>query len=237
MPPTIAFPSTILSKPFLSLEPDMVESQAAERVTRGARSQGSLSGAANTEVDPAPQILRRTFAYHCTSRAEIAALRAFFRARKARREAFWFIDWQLDVMIDPYWEFNFLGFHLWTAPRQASDGVTSYGTSLYPLGAFYRYLLFTRGLGWAIWKIVEVLPDTPAGSGLERLGFNLIDQSDFHGGPAWNAGAPYTLDRGFRPLWLRYGRFDTDTLALEVHSSDEAIAQLPIVDLPLETPT
>ncbi len=231
MPTEISFPATLSGKPFLSLEPDFVDSQAAERVTRGARSATTTSGAANTEVEPAPQILRRTYTYHCTSRAEIGALREFFRARKGRYEAFWFIDWQTDFIIDPHWESVLFHFYLWTKPRTTSDGTFAYGTSLYPLGPFYRYLGLARGLEWAIYRAIAVTEDNPTGSGLERIEFQGVADS---GG--FSVGAPFTMDNGFRPFWLRYGRFDTDSLPLEFHSSDEAIAALPILDLPLETP-
>jgi hypothetical protein len=240
--PEIQLPATVLTKPFLSMEPDAVDSQAAERVVRGARSAASMSGAAVTETDPAPPVLRRTYSYHCTSRADVGALRGFYRARAARREAFWFIDWQTDLKIDPYWAFVFGQFWLWTKPPALSDPAEtarSYTLSLWPLGRFYRTLAITRGLAWAIWNVGAVEQDNPVGSGLERLRLDLIDQSSFHGGPTLplaSSDAPYTLARGYRPLWLRYGRFDADTLPMEFHASDEAIAELTILDLPLETP-
>jgi hypothetical protein len=239
-PPEIAWPATVLSKPFLSLEPDAVDSQAAQHVVRGARS-SVMSGAATTETDPAPPVLRRTYSYHCTSRAEIGALRDFYRARSARREAFWFIDWQADLTIDPYFASG--EFWLWTKPPALTDpaeAIRTYAQSLWPLGRFYRTLAMTHGLAWVIWNVGAVEQDNPVGSGLERIRLDLIDRSVL---PAPQipiadptSDPPYTLDRGYRPLWLRYGRFDTDTLSMEFHSSDEAIAELTILDLPVETP-
>lgn len=232
MPGEIAWPSTIAGKPFLSLEPDYVDSQASERVTRGARTASSMSGAANTEVDPAPQILRRTYTYHCTSRAEIGALRDFFRARKGRYEPFFFIDWAMDVVVDSHWTFDLFHFYLWMKPRATSDGTVAYGTSLFPLGAQYRYLGLARGLAWWIGKALNVAEDNPAGSGLERVEFGTQAQ----GGGIDMMQGPFAAENGYRPFWLRYGRLDTDTLSLEVHSSDEALAELPILELPLECP-
>jgi hypothetical protein len=233
MPPLELFdilPTTLLDKPFLALEPDAVDEQASTRVVRGDRGE-SKSGAAYTEVQSAPPVSRRAYAYACSSRRAIGYLRSFWRARYACQESFWFIDWQSELSIDGSYWFHDPTYNqsAWVRPRWTPEGLVSFANYL-PLGPQYTHFLMMRGSTWTIWRIGDVLANNPPGSGLEELGL-------WHAGTAvaWPAG-PYTVAKGWRCAWVRVGRFDSDVYSFKYDGLDSGVVTLPILETPKENP-
>ncbi len=167
---------------------------------------------------------RYQFTFTCPTRAELKALRTFWRACNARYQTFFF----------PTWDFEF------KIPASPSSG----GAFLYlPSGsilpsywdlnsASYRVIAVTRGGGIRIHPINSYVLNSPAGFDQFQINTTLASLGPTVGDGTW------TEAEGTRLLWFRYGRFDADTFDVTHDlSTGGGTVTLAIQELPDELST
>lgn len=219
-----AFGSGPNGKQLLLMEPHSVISKPQSLLMRGARVEG-LSGAGYAETAPVLPNARWEFQYVCATRAEYAALRDFFDDQMGRYGGFFFPTWQWELMVGPY------------VPPGTGISVPAsagYADLWFPLGNAYRFLAMLYRDAASIYRVTGV------GGGSPPVGYDTLTfGASQHVNGGNSATAPWLESTGVRPLWLRYGRFDTDDFEPEndVNGEGAAIVTLPIVELPEEANT
>lgn len=215
-------------RPILVMEPHGVDSHPNALAMRGTELVVP-SGARIIDTDPAPPTARHEFEFIAKNREEVAFLEDFFDARRGKHEAFWFPSSQWEFDVYGYDMPNFNSYRLWI-------GRTGYAESIYPLGPAYRQILLTSGDRWHVHTFDAVTPEVAPG----------VDELHMTGPLGGNSTPDITgvtgplaqRDDRYRPLWLRYGRFDQDELVAELLNGEGACRiALAMVELPGEAPT
>lgn len=223
-----SFPVTLLSRPVFPIMPHAVDGREVQLV-RGDASD-VFSGATDVDTDEAIQNVQRSFQFLCTDRAEIAALRAFYRARKGRQQSFFYPTWRWEFSLCGYEEPNFGSFYLYLTHSRL-------------LSAFTRnpklgWFVISRGLGYnthLVTSTAEIVENFAPGIDRVHMG-ELGESTASHAPlPPFFAGvAP--PNETYRVHWMRYGRFDTDKLEFEYEGEDMATATLTLVETSDESP-
>lgn len=215
------------SQPLLLLEPQSVDAQPIALGRQGDDVE-TPQGARVIDAGPAPAIARHDVEFVLETREEIAFLEGFFDARQGKAHGFWlplWASWEFDVR--GYEEPNGGSYFLWVTR-------TGYVESFFPLGAAYRQLLLLWGDRYKNFTIdAAVANDSP---GIDRVHLSgngdasvaTIPTDFFHVQPRNDA---------YRPLWLRWGRFDQDELVTEELGEGAGRIALSFVELPAEAPT
>jgi hypothetical protein len=187
------------------------------------------SGARIIDTAPALPIARYECEFIAKDRDEVAFLEDFFDARQGRAEGFWFPSSQ--------WEFDVYGydnptFGTYTLNVQHTD----YAANVFPLGAPFRHLALLYGDRWGLFTVDAATANSPS------AGFDLLHMTgDSHSTldvPLYGTALSARRNDAYRPLWLRYGRFDQDELVVELVNGDGAARiALAMVELPREVPT
>lgn len=208
----------------LLMEPNAVTSRPQAHLVRGARVDAtSGAGFADKATHQLPNA-RHEFQFVCETRAELAALRQFFDEMRGRQTAFWFPTWQ--------WEFE-IGPLAWGSSIHSLKTSARFGARYFDESLGYRMWAVLRGERAEIYQAIAINPgdiaDPPAGYEWVKNG---VTQLVNDGLAADGIVTPYTEEKGVRPLWLRYGRFDSDTFDAEVdvNGNGAAVVTLGIVE-------
>lgn len=185
-----------------------------------------ISGARMIDKGPSAAIARHTFEFRCESRAEVAFLEGFFDQQQGKAAPFWFPTWQWEFELTGYTCTTFTGqvwLNRWESLGFAEHFAASMG---------YRKMLIVRGDQHQAHTATAVTESVSPG-------IDLVDVANNGDGPAVTpmGAGPSRHDDTYRPLWLRYGRFDQDELIVEEANGDgAAIIRVALVDLPDEVP-
>jgi len=214
------------NRPLLGLMPDAIDGRRV-LLMRGDASD-TMSGARDVDVEDALQNTQRTFQYVLKDRATIAEFWEFYKARKARAEAFFYPTWRWECALYSYEMPNFGSYYAHiTHSRFASALARS--NSL-------RWFIIQRGLAWHVHAMDEVIEDIAPGIDRIHL-FNFGEPSQSTPDVPNIGYVPgMRIDYSYKVHWLRYGRFDSDRCELVFAGEDLAFATVTLIETPGEEP-
>lgn len=212
-------------KPVLLMEPNGVDTQPDALAIRGTTILAP-SGTRLVATDPAKPVGRVELEFIAETRDQLAFLEEFFDDRMGRALGFWIPSTQWEFDVYGYDMPNFGIYRLWI-------GRAGYVESMFPLGSRVRQLVLLRGGTYRVHTITGVTASVAPGIDLLAMGV---------GGDNSTPDVPLVTgpfarrDDSYRPLWLRYVRFDQDALVAETIGTGSARVALAVDDIPSEVP-
>jgi hypothetical protein len=209
----------------LLLMPDAVNDRAVQLDLHGETVVTPISGVRYVSKDGSKPSGVWTFEFFERDRATLQFLKDFYDTQRAAAGAlqgdgtskgFWFPTWQWDLEI-----VNTDGSFFDLLKR-------GYADSIFALGDHYRrFVLAYRGA----YRAHHVTAASVV-SGLDHLTTSLVNSAG-----SFTATLPWVRATGVRPLWLRYGRFDSDDFAYSHEDGGDAFrVSCTIRELPDEAP-
>jgi hypothetical protein len=208
------------------MEPDAVNDRPVALQLGGEVVNTPVSGVRYTAKDGSLPSAIWTFDFTTITRADLQALKDFVDAQTAMAGArqtdgtsrgFWFPTWQWDLEVVDTDGLSFVSF----VRRGLAD-------EIFPLGEHFRRFVLVSGANYTEFHALSA----SVSGGLDRLVV-----SPQNGSGSITAPLPWTRAHGVRPLWLRYGRFDSDDFAYRhIDGGDAFSATLTIHELPDEAP-
>lgn len=212
----------------LLMEPHGSSSRPQPLLQRGGVVEAP-NGARVTDKTPATAQARHEFEFICENPAQRAFLVDFFETHRGMAAPFWFPTWQ--------WEFDVCGYslELFTGSLWVKRWLDkSYADDFFAASRGFRKLIMLYDDQYKVHTVASVTASDSPGVDVLHIenngtGLAIAEMGD----------GPNQHNERWRPLWLRWGRFDQDELDEEALNLADGICRirLAMLELPDEVPT